>query len=239
MFCRRNIILDIDQTLLHSVNLEDIPKDKNNITQFADLNFHRLAFSQNKRIYQMVVFERPGLQSFLDYVFENFNVGVLTYGSDAYARTIAKEIIAPVNKPERKLSFLFSYGYHDASHSYVDEQGNELFPGWKNLDYLFKRIKPLNFYTCNTIIIDDNIKVTQNNKRNSIRVVPFYVMIQQQGSSKKVVNPNAAHDNQLFVLMHQLIYYENSYPLFCSIDTNFSGCVDNDVPIFDNPVSYV
>ena len=62
-----NIILDLDQTLISS---EEIHLLKKSHKKKMDL------FNNKNLDDQYIVFERPGLQSFLDYLFENFNVSV-------------------------------------------------------------------------------------------------------------------------------------------------------------------
>ena len=57
-----------------------------------------------------LVFERPGLRPFLDYIFKNFNVNVWTAASKDYAAFIIDKILLN-NKPERNIKYAFVH-YH-------------------------------------------------------------------------------------------------------------------------------
>ena len=53
--------------------------------------------------------ERPHLQEFLDYLFENYNVSIWTAASKDYALYIINYVI--LKEPERKLNFVF-FSHH-------------------------------------------------------------------------------------------------------------------------------
>jgi len=99
---KSNIVLDLDQTLISSEIIKefDFTQNKEKSKKF---NFH------NMDEYYLV-FERPGLQSFLDNLFENFNVSIWTAASKDYALFIIEKIILK-NNPKRKLDWVF-FSYH-------------------------------------------------------------------------------------------------------------------------------
>jgi hypothetical protein len=72
---RINVVLDLDQTLVSAEdwNTQDFKKYKKKAKKFQ---FHDMDG-------YYIVFERPNLQSFLDYLFANFNVSVWTAASKA------------------------------------------------------------------------------------------------------------------------------------------------------------
>lgn len=158
--CKLNIILDLDQTLIQSVITSQVPpaimaylKTK---LDFTDINVYGAG---------MTVFARPGLQEFLDFVFENFNVGVLTHSIYEYASQVVNNLI--LVKPERKLVFLLD-------RSFIDEQQSSQYKGLKNLKYLFQ-LGIKGWHSCNTFIIDDNRQVYETNRGNCILVPKFVV----------------------------------------------------------------
>lgn len=162
-----NIILDLDATVICSLR----PWEK----QASGLKGYDM---DN----EFIVYERPGLQEFLDFLFKNFNVAVWTAASKEYALFIVDEILLQ-DKPERKMEFvLFDY------HGELSDQFSDC-P--KDLDLVY-RIFP-SFTSKNTIIIDDYEAVYMPQMCNSYPIPPF-----------KAELPNAADDRELENLQRKL-----------------------------------
>jgi len=98
------LILDLDQTLISAEASEDL--------DFKDPEFQEKSkrFRSDNMEGYYVVYSRPHLQEFLDYIFENFNVCVWTAASKDYALFIIKNIILN-NDSNRKLDYIF-FSYH-------------------------------------------------------------------------------------------------------------------------------
>ena len=107
------IYLDLDITLLHAIPTRSFHKkykDRASKRKIAET-------LSNIKVYDMkdddesyyLVFERPGLQPFLDYLFSNFTVCVWTAATKDYAAFIIDKIL--LSKPERKLDHVFVH-YH-------------------------------------------------------------------------------------------------------------------------------
>lgn len=79
------LVLDLDETLIYAT--EDVLE--------REPDFRAGPYS---------VYRRPYLEEFLAYCFANFEVGVWTTSTEAYAEAISQEIIVP----EHRLSFLWS-----------------------------------------------------------------------------------------------------------------------------------
>ena len=96
-----NVILDLDQTLISAEELDnfDFKKYKKKIVQFDAKVMEDL----------YIVFGRPYLQEFLDYLFDNFNVSIWTAATKSYALFIIDNFIKI--KPNRKIDFIF-FSYH-------------------------------------------------------------------------------------------------------------------------------
>jgi len=95
------IFLDLDETVLSAQE-----STKHNFKRY-------LKKSKKFTFYDMdgyyIIFERPHLQPFLDYLFANFDVSVWTAASKDYALFIIDKII--LTKPDRHLDWVF-FSYH-------------------------------------------------------------------------------------------------------------------------------
>lgn len=152
---KKNIILDLDQTIISSedygeYNPKTNPKKDSKFTHYDMEGCY-------------MVFERPGLQSFLDYLFSKYNVSIWTAASKDYATFIIDKII--LTKPDRKLDWVF-FSYHcDISEEHT---GNT-----KDLSILQDVFNINTFSKDNTIIIDDYDEVYNTQKDNCVIAVPF------------------------------------------------------------------
>lgn len=159
---KNNVILDLDNTLISAEALEEFPFEEKGIKEKA----------KNFTIHDMdgyyIVFERPNLQIFLDWLFENYNVAVWTAASKDYALFIIDQII--LKKPNRKLDFiLFSYHCDISRKKYKYS---------KQLKLIFDVFKIDNYNDNNTIIIDDYDEVYKCQTSNCIPVKAFNILAQ-------------------------------------------------------------
>lgn len=151
-------LLDIDMTLISAEPTEefDFKKNKKKSDKFV---------SENMEDYY-IVFERPGLQEFLDYVFQNFYVSVFTAASKDYALFIVDKII--LKDKSRKLEYIF-FDYHCriSEHKY---------DGQKDLRLFWDEFKLPNFNPYTTFLIDDydHNKETQPCNCIAIKEFSFY-----------------------------------------------------------------
>ena len=153
---RPHFLLDLDQTLISAEPTEeyDFSKNKSKAKKFV---FHDMDG-------YYVVFERPGLQKFLTYLFDNFDVSVWTAASKDYALFIIDKIIIAGNK-NRHLNYVF-YSYHcDLSNR--DKKSS------KNLEMLWDIYNFKNFSKDNTVILDDYDEVYNSQPKNCIIAKPF------------------------------------------------------------------
>lgn len=151
-----NVLLDLDQTVISAEATEDydIKKNKQKAKKFT---FHDMDG-------YYVVFERPGLQPFLDFLFRNFNVSVWTAASKDYALFIVDKIIIGKNS-DRKLDYIF-FSYHcDVS--------KDLKKGSKDLRMLCDIYKCPGYTLDNTLILDDYDEVHKTQPGNCIIALPF------------------------------------------------------------------
>lgn len=97
-----SILLDLDQTLISAEAYDETDSNK--------YKHKEGKFRVDDMDGYYMVYSRPHLQEFLDYLFKNFNVTIWTAASKDYALFIIDKIILN-NQPERKLDFIF-FSYH-------------------------------------------------------------------------------------------------------------------------------
>lgn len=162
-----NILLDLDQTLIAAVPLVKEDDEDEEEDQFYDFGKYkkkaRLFDFENMDDYY-IIFQRPHLQEFLDYLFENFNVSVWTAASKDYALFIVEKIL--LVKPERQLDYIF-FKYHCSISS--DVTGYT-----KSLRMLWDVYKDDKYNKNNTLIIDDYDEVCETQPYNCIPIEPFH-----------------------------------------------------------------
>jgi TFIIF-interacting CTD phosphatase-like protein len=110
------------------------------------------------------VFERPGLQEFLDFLFKNFNVSIWTAASKTYALFVIDKFVLN-EKPDRKLEFIF-FSYHCSESEHQEKTQ-------KSLNLLKSSFKLSMFDMNRTFIIDDHPEVYNTQPKNCIKIKPF------------------------------------------------------------------
>lgn len=152
-----NVILDLDETLIYSVDKYNLKLDKNMKSEYSILSKKFKVYSMSSDYF---VCERPYLQDFLDFLFDNFNVSIWTAASKEYAIFIINKII--LKNPKRKLDYVQFSSHCDQS----EKQTGCL----KHLDKFFH----IPYYNAkNTIIIDDNENVFEKQSNQVIHIKPF------------------------------------------------------------------
>jgi len=155
-----NIILDLDQTIISAEDNNDYDSKKHG-KKALKFKYHEL--KEDGEIYY-TIFERPGLQEFLTFIFANFNVSVWTAASKDYALFIIDKIIM-ANYPERKLDWIF-FSYHC-------KVSNRIKNGTKDLSMLWDVYKLDGYTQNNTIIIDDYDEVHKTQPKNCVIAEAF------------------------------------------------------------------
>tara|TARA_B000000557_G_scaffold162788_1_gene132144 strand:+ start:85 stop:726 length:642 start_codon:yes stop_codon:yes gene_type:complete len=163
------VVLDLDDTCIHSlVNQKEVKKWKKNPKRKEHVD----KFTWHNMDDYYLVCERPDLQNFLDYLFENFNVIVWTAASKDYALFIIKNCII-AGRANRQLKYVF-FDYHcDISQEVykfentpqkclklITEKGPFGLPGIE---------------IENILIIDDLKDNKKSNGNNCIQIFPFKV----------------------------------------------------------------
>ena len=183
---RYSIILDLDQTLISSEEVKELDKEKDKE------KMKKFSVSDMDGYY--TVFERPGLQKFLDFLFQNYNVSVWTAASRSYAMHIIQNII--LAKKNRHLDWIF-FSYHcDIS--------KRLKKGTKDLNLLFDNFKLPGYTKSKTVILDDFIEVYENQPGNCILAEPF--------EYNDVDSENDDYLNRLILPLQEMVNKKSNHP---------------------------
>jgi TFIIF-interacting CTD phosphatase-like protein len=157
-----NVFLDLDATVIWSGLLQ-----KEEDEEFYDIELHKkkarkFRFENMDGYY--VIFERPGLQDFLKFLFNNFNVSVWTAADQMYAMFIIDKFILN-NHPSRKINYAF-FNYHV-------NKAFDIKSGQKDLQLIWDIYKIPGYNKNNTFIIDDNTLVFETQPDNCIIAPQF------------------------------------------------------------------
>jgi len=151
---RNLVILDLDNTCICAIEHDELDK-------VVDPDAFRYVDLEN--IYR--VYERPGLQPFLDELFATYDVAVWTAAGFDYAKFVLDEFIL-MDKPERTLVF-FMWDQHcefsSASHTASQP---------KDLSILFPLYEPNRL-----VLLDDNRYVLR--QENVINSLNFNVLFKK------------------------------------------------------------
>jgi hypothetical protein len=161
-----NFLLDLDSTLISAKKereLKNISQKQRNV-----FKIHKMKDSNGKVNY--IVFERPGLQNFLTYIFKNYNVSVWTAASKDYAMFIIENIVLAGDK-NRKLDYVFFSFHCDIS---SEKSKNAC---TKDVTILWNLYKMKGYTSLNTLILDDYIEDVYAKQKNSCIIAPVFDIV--------------------------------------------------------------
>ncbi len=204
------IYLDLDNTLLHAIPTRLFHK------KYKDkASKRRIAESlSNIKVYDMkdddesyyLVFERPGLQQFLDYLFSNFTVCVWTAATKDYAAFIIDKML--LSKPERKLDYVFvQYHCKKSKKRYGKRHPKEL-------KMLIDHYKLPDMNDKNCIIIDDHPDVKSQQPHLCVTAPEWTIFDEDSIELKK----DAMKDDFLSKVSKGLAEYLKEFQLKGEID---------------------
>jgi hypothetical protein len=183
-----NIILDLDNTIINALDDKDRKKLSGEISN---------KFMYRDMIPFFRIYARPHLDKFLDYLFANFNVAIMTAAEKDYALFIIENFI--LTKPERKLEFIFF--------RYQVELSREIYGGVKDLRVIWDLFQVSGFTKQNTIILDDLDMVYETNPHNTLRIKGFFIVDEDTGK----VNYDMVDDDELLKVISKFDYIRKLY----------------------------
>lgn len=169
---KQHIVLDLDQTVISALSLQEYSCISNLLVPCDTPKSHLMPECYH-------IFERPDLQMFLDYIFENFHVSVWTAASKDYALFIIEKILLidtrannGCSTKKRKLEWIF-FAYHcDLSEANSPSNNCHQTKRLATLKDVFK----INEFDLNkTFILDDYNNVWKHQKDNCIIAPPFII----------------------------------------------------------------
>lgn len=156
---KKNVFLDLDNTIISSIPADEFKwKDKETKKKMKKFKYHELKDGDDL-VY--LVFERPKLKEFLDYLFENFNVFVWTAATGDYAAFILKNVIS---RPVGIMLFSYHCKWSKTKHKGTPKKLEMLWTDF-GLDEFFNPE--------NTVIIDDLDRVKKAQPDLCIDIHPF------------------------------------------------------------------
>jgi hypothetical protein len=172
----KNVILDIDKTLLFSnMMFDDETEDASEII--------KPFISHNIGDYY-TVYERPYLQKFLDHVFEKYNVSIWTNGSKNYAISVLTDVLH-ANVPQVSPSYP-QYKHNDSREEKIERNVDLILFSYhckmskvnygikKDVRLLWEVLENDRYSATNTILLDDLPDVCDQNEPNNVeKVKPF------------------------------------------------------------------
>ncbi len=188
MECRMNVILDLDNTIINALDDSDRKKLSGDFSS---------KFKYRDMIPFFRIYARPHLDKFLDYLFANYNVSIMTAAEKDYALFIIENFI--LTKPERKLNFIFF--------RYQVELSREIYGGVKDLRVIWELFQVSGFTKQNTVIIDDLDMVYETNPHNTLRIKGFFIV----DEDTEKINYDMAEDDELLKIMSKLDYIRKVY----------------------------
>jgi TFIIF-interacting CTD phosphatase-like protein len=183
-----NVILDLDNTIINALDDSDRKKLSGDFSS---------KFKYRDMIPFFRIYARPHLDKFLDYLFANYNVSIMTAAEKDYALFIIENFI--LTKPERKLNFIFF--------RYQVELSREIYGGVKDLRVIWELFQVSGFTKQNTVIIDDLDMVYETNPHNTLRIKGFFIVDEDTGK----INYDMADDNELLKIMSKLDHIRKVY----------------------------
>lgn len=204
-----HVILDIDNTLVDSMNKNDYKKIKDLVRE-PDVYFPEA---------QMYIWKRPNLDEFLNYLNNNVRfISIWTNGTQGWMDFILKKIISPIIH-KAKLEYLLSIDFSTPIQIIRENMTSKIYV--KELKKLFRlNHSEISFH--NTILIDDNYYNCWFNKNNSIPIKKFYIM-----------NENKKKNKDLLFIMEILETLKKSNDLTDTLSKVYSG-INNYNELFDN-----
>ena len=186
---KNNIILDLDHTIISCISIND---KKSKLIPNLIQKFPTHVTLTEHNIVKYYIFPRNNLESFLDYIFEHFNVSIWTSASRRYCSFIINNFLQ--NRP---IKYIF-FDYHtDLSKKYYNHS--------KHLDLLINNFKISSFNYNNTIIIDNNKQIANNS-------LPYKSFCCTTFDIVDSIN-NFSNDNELLTIINHLSSTFHS-PLF-------------------------
>jgi TFIIF-interacting CTD phosphatase-like protein len=143
----KNIILDLDNTLICAVEVEEITSANRPALPSFDVD----------GVY--TVFERPGLEEFLEYLFKNFNVYVWSAGTKNYVMSIIEHVFESRGYTPKGVFFLYHCNLSEKSHECL-----------KDLS-MFAKCTGVSYK--DTYLIDDLEETIEKNGEQGILIAPF------------------------------------------------------------------
>lgn len=187
-----NVILDLDNTLISSLSQSE---QREAPRKLLSKKMARLKYVDMPPDDEYKIFERPGLQEFLDFLFDHFNVSVWTAASKSYALFIIDYFVL-ANRPERKLDYVFFSHHCRLSKRKLSTQKNLTMLSEFGVEYDMSK----------TYIIDDHPEVYRTQPKKCIHVEAFEALSRSSDTDKELTTKVYKKLKKILRLHDKILY---------------------------------
>lgn len=178
-----NIIIDLDNTLLHS--FED-----NFQLELLSYNNYENKYNFKIKEKKFIIYTRPFTKKFLKYCFKNCNVGFWTAGNIQYCKLVINYLLDKSQK--QKSIFILARKKNNKEYTvFLDIKTQKSIKTRKINNKITKPLNNVyqkyNIDPKNTVILDNNPLVLQINKKNTIVINDYFYNLHKKDTSLLII----------------------------------------------------
>ena len=197
-----HIILDIDQTLVDNMSMNEYENNKNKL--------RKPDFMKET----MCIWTRPHLKEFIEFLDKNVKyISIWTNGSFSWLYYVLTTILSKY-LPKKRFLLLLSIEYSIKQE--ITNNGMISMIPIKNIGEMIKRFPNNNISLYNTVLIDDNYHNCIFNRNNTIPIKKYYALEEMKGT----------RNNDLMFIIQIIIELKKSKNVQKTLNGVYDGITD-------------
>jgi len=197
-----HIILDIDQTLVDNMSMNEYENNKNKL--------RKPDFMKET----MCIWMRPHLKEFIEFLDKNVKyISIWTNGSFSWLYYVLTTILSKY-LPKKRFLLLLSIEYSIKQE--ITNNGMTSMIPIKNIGEMIKRFPNNNISLYNTVLIDDNYHNCIFNRNNTIPIKKYYALEEMKG----------IRNNDLMFIIQIIIELKKSKNVQKTLNGVYDGITD-------------
>ena len=197
-----HIILDIDQTLVDNMSMNEYENNKNKL--------RKPDFMKET----MCIWTRPHLKEFIEFLDKNVKyISIWTNGSFSWLYYVLTTILSKY-LPKKRFLLLLSIEYSIKQE--ITNNGMTSMIPIKNIGEMIKRFPNNNISLYNTVLIDDNYHNCIFNRNNTIPIKKYYALEEMKG----------IRNNDLIFIIQIIIELKKSKNVQKTLNGVYDGITD-------------
>ena len=197
-----HIILDIDQTLVDNMSMNEYENNKNKL--------RKPDFMKET----MCIWMRPHLKEFIEFLDKNVKyISIWTNGSFSWLYYVLTTILSKY-LPKKRFLLLLSIEYSIKQE--ITNNGMTSMIPIKNIGEMIKRFPNNNISLYNTVLIDDNYHNCIFNRNNTIPIKKYYALEEMKGT----------RNNDLVFIIQIIIELKKSKNVQKTLNGVYDGITD-------------